>query len=965
MANDVTFRIKIEVTGEENVRQVTLSAEELGKVVNEVADEQKKLNTQLLDINQAQQAIEGVTSGINQLVSELQIYTSAYSVQEQAEARLAQVMRNTMSASDAEIESIKALCSAQQELGVIGDEVQLSGAQELGTYLEKKSSLERLIPVMNDMLAQQYGVNATEEEAVTIATMLGKVMEGQTSALSRYGYSFDAVQEQILKFGTEEQRAAVLASVVSASVGGMNATLAQTDAGKARQTANTIGDIKEEVGRCVARMEPLLASLGDLGNSVNGAMRVINGFRGISSAIQATRASMTLCQAAAAGLRVAIRGLLVASGVGIAITALTFAIEKLSGSSARSAESSDTLSGSLADETATLDQARAALELNIAKLKDFHGSKEQEKKVVEEMNNTYGETMGYFNSVASWYDALVKNSEAYCRQMVVEARTRMLANQIAQKEQETHSLMYDERGQVRRYSTKREKKRYADGSSLSYAGAGDTGVRYEEIAGTSDMDKVVAKIRENNAAVANMKKRLQDELANAGQTDFKVKGSAVRPAPSGDAGGTGGHQGGGRNREISLRQEVKTYEDLQNNIRYYDQELAKTQITDEASIKSLARKKAEAEELMKRFEALSSTSILPEVPQTLGDYDVLIADAQERRSRATKEQLKDLDSEIAKLEAARNELEQSAHADLTVEGIEEAVTSYGRLRAEQQYYQHALEQATTDTARQEIEQLLAALERLGARWQKTADELRTGVPTIGGVEDSLPTVLEKGSAEDKRQSYQNAKMRVERLEQDLELHIIGKEEAEESLKEVNAQLEALGLKPIEIKLKTDQMKEAEAKMKAATDAVGQMGQSLDGLGDALELPELNVAGTLAQAIATMVQGYATATAQSATMGPWVWLGFGATGLAQLAAMVSAVKKIGKYANGGVAYGPTLGLFGEYANAGQNPEVVAPLDKLRSIIGIEGNGGASQIELKVRGRNLVGVTKHELRLKSRG
>jgi len=43
MANDVTFRIKIEVTGEENVRQVTLSAEELGKVVNEVADEQKKL----------------------------------------------------------------------------------------------------------------------------------------------------------------------------------------------------------------------------------------------------------------------------------------------------------------------------------------------------------------------------------------------------------------------------------------------------------------------------------------------------------------------------------------------------------------------------------------------------------------------------------------------------------------------------------------------------------------------------------------------------------------------------------------------------------------------------------------------------------------------------------------------------------------------------------------------------------
>jgi len=85
--------------------------------------------------------------------------------------------------------------STQQELGVIGDEVQLSGAQEMATYLQKKESLEKLIPVMNDMLAQQYGLNATQENAVQIATMLGKAMDGQTGALSRYGYSFDSAQE--------------------------------------------------------------------------------------------------------------------------------------------------------------------------------------------------------------------------------------------------------------------------------------------------------------------------------------------------------------------------------------------------------------------------------------------------------------------------------------------------------------------------------------------------------------------------------------------------------------------------------------------------------------------------------------------------------------------------------------------------------------------------------------------------
>jgi hypothetical protein len=99
-----------------------------------------------------------------------------------------------MNAREEDIQSIKDLCSAQQKLGVIGDEVQLAGAQELATYLSEKSALEKLIPVMNDMIAQQYGLNATQDSAVTIATMLGKVMEGQTKALSRYGYFFTDAQ---------------------------------------------------------------------------------------------------------------------------------------------------------------------------------------------------------------------------------------------------------------------------------------------------------------------------------------------------------------------------------------------------------------------------------------------------------------------------------------------------------------------------------------------------------------------------------------------------------------------------------------------------------------------------------------------------------------------------------------------------------------------------------------------------
>ena len=56
-------------------------------------------------------------------------------------------------------------------------------------------------------------------------------------------------------------------------------------------------------------------------------------------------------------------------------------------------------------------------------------------------------------------------------------------------------------------------------------------------------------------------------------------------------------------------------------------------------------------------------------------------------------------------------------------------------------------------------------------------------------------------------------------------------------------------------------------------------------------------------------------------------------------MRNKAQKLAKpFADGGVVYGPTLGLVGEYPGARTNPEVIAPLDKLKKIIGGGGNGG---------------------------
>jgi hypothetical protein len=54
------------------------------------------------------------------------------------------------------------------------------------------------------------------------------------------------------------------------------------------------------------------------------------------------------------------------------------------------------------------------------------------------------------------------------------------------------------------------------------------------------------------------------------------------------------------------------------------------------------------------------------------------------------------------------------------------------------------------------------------------------------------------------------------------------------------------------------------------------------------------------------------------------------------------------ARGGIVSGPTNALIGEYPGARSNPEVVAPLSKLKTMLG----GGAMQGEFVLRGQDLV-------------
>jgi hypothetical protein len=172
--------------------------------------------------------------------------------------KLTEIYRSRMGASKQAAQATMQYASALQKTGIIGDEVTLSGAQQLATFAKYPSTVNKLMPAMDNLLAQQKGYNATTEDAKNIGNLMGKAMMGNTGALRRVGISFSDAQAKVLKYGTEEEKAAMLSQVITENVGDMNKKLAQTPEGQIIQAKNALGDLQEALGKA------LLPTLGQL-----------------------------------------------------------------------------------------------------------------------------------------------------------------------------------------------------------------------------------------------------------------------------------------------------------------------------------------------------------------------------------------------------------------------------------------------------------------------------------------------------------------------------------------------------------------------------------------------------------------------------------------------------------------------------------------------------------------------------
>ena len=92
------------------------------------------------------------------------------------------------------------------------------------------------------------------------------------------------------------------------------------------------------------------------------------------------------------------------------------------------------------DGRAQMVRTRFELKSVIDEIKNFTGSKEQEKAKVEELNRKYGESFGYYKTLSEWYDTLIQKSEDYVQVLLHQTNVQNLVKKAAEADEEVNKI---------------------------------------------------------------------------------------------------------------------------------------------------------------------------------------------------------------------------------------------------------------------------------------------------------------------------------------------------------------------------------------------------------------------------------------------------------------------------------------------------------------------------------------------
>lgn len=176
-------------------------------------------------------------------------------------AKFQQVAKNN-NWTEEEQKSLLGLNKTLGQTGVVSGGTLKAAQAQLGTFALTADQVKTLTPALADMIANNKGYNATAQDGVQIANLLGKVMTGSATALSKYGVTMTDAQKKVLQEGSASEKAAMAAQVLEANFGGINKALANTPQGRMTVLQHEIAGLKTSVGN------DLIAAFGGVGGAV-------------------------------------------------------------------------------------------------------------------------------------------------------------------------------------------------------------------------------------------------------------------------------------------------------------------------------------------------------------------------------------------------------------------------------------------------------------------------------------------------------------------------------------------------------------------------------------------------------------------------------------------------------------------------------------------------------------------------
>jgi len=236
----------------------------------------------------------GLSFGTAQVLSFGKASVKAALEAQAQQERLANLVKVTVGATDAQVQALNEQADALERIGVVSGGNITQTQSQLATFNLQIDTIKALTPAILDYVTAEKGAAASAADFKSMTNGLAQALNGNFASLTKVGFVLDEETKKMIKSGTETERAAALVKVLDSTYKDFNKNLANTPTGQMQKLANAADDAKVIIGT------GLLDALKGLGeddtvqtlanNMTRFATETANVIRGIGKLIEKIQA---------------------------------------------------------------------------------------------------------------------------------------------------------------------------------------------------------------------------------------------------------------------------------------------------------------------------------------------------------------------------------------------------------------------------------------------------------------------------------------------------------------------------------------------------------------------------------------------------------------------------------------------------------------------------------------------------